>query len=148
MSDFGKQSESLTPDQKLAIGLGDPSDLTTEQLRKFCEFVYPLESKCGFHFDKPKLQLEAERYLQHATGADLLRNFERMSLHDWQPIDARIKECAVEIHGIDATLTNLQTYLRRIKELDHIATNLLQEIEGVAYYVKESVPIPSRRKLR
>jgi hypothetical protein len=109
-------SASLTKPQLLAIGLGNPDDLSLQELRTFCELVYPVESKCAYFVDRAKLKQEAAQYLQRATAADLLRNFETFPNKDLGAVEARLKECSVEVMNVDSTLKNLVRYLKARKK--------------------------------
>src|SRR5436305_164953 len=112
---FGPKTK-LKSHEKLAIGFGDKNDLSIKELRKFCEFVYPLEAKCGYHLDRERLKHEAEQYLLRAQAADLLRNFQKLPHANIQMIEARVKECSVDIANIDQTLKNLLTFIKKSSE--------------------------------
>jgi hypothetical protein len=131
MSFFGTIPSSLTKPQMLAIGIGDPNNLSLQELRTFCEIVYPVESKCAYFVDRAEAKQEAQKYLQRATGRDLLRNLNTLPTKDLSQVDARIKECSVEIANIDVTLNNLIEFLRARKTKSENVDQLLKEANEI-----------------
>ena len=64
-------SATLSRAQALALGIGNPEDLTEEELRDFFQIVYPLESR----YSLPRHPLkEATGYLLNAGPSNFAKN--------------------------------------------------------------------------
>jgi hypothetical protein len=60
--------------EQLALGIGNPFHLREEELERFFEIVFPLESGNGFKGNLKSMRFEAAVYLQRAEPQDFFRN--------------------------------------------------------------------------
>jgi hypothetical protein len=68
----------VAKEEALALGIGEPENLTNEQLLRFFEIVYPLEPQ-SVRSTRPKLISRAAFYLRKASVQDFLKNAQFLS---------------------------------------------------------------------
>jgi hypothetical protein len=114
---------TLSPEEALALGIGNPDELTIPQLRAFFSIVNPIESKQGMR--TKSLKRDARNYLNRALPQDFLRNALSMSKSKNQ-IESKYldyvvfttKEYQILTHKIHQNVKAVNEMMKRDYDLD------------------------------